>query len=97
MGYYLSMEFNDDIDPDFGRDDDVLMQYLEEEGLLLVPVEFMKELMALMETHIQNVCDVDRDELSEILTRLEDLLGEDGMMDLSIEGIVGWVNTLKNA
>jgi len=91
------MEFNDDIDPDFGRDDDVLMQYLEEEGLLLVPVEFMKELMALMETHIQNVCDVDRDELSEILTRLEDLLGEDGMMDLSIEGIVGWVNTLKNA
>jgi len=91
------MEFNDNIDPDFGRDDDVLMQYLEEEGLLLVPVEFMKELMALMETHIQNVCDVDRDELSEILTRLEDLLGEDGMMDLSIEGIVGWVNTLKNA
>jgi len=89
------MEFNDDIDPDFGRDDDVLMQYLEEEGLLLVPVEFMKELMALMETYIQNVCDVDRDELSEILTRLEDLLGEDGMMDLSIEGIVGWVNTLK--
>ena len=97
MGYYLSMEFNDDIDPDFGRDDDVLMQYLEEEGLLLVPVEFMKELMALMETHIQNVCDVDRDELSEILTRLEDLLGEDGMMDLSIEGIVGWVNTLKDS
>jgi hypothetical protein len=91
------MEFNDDIDPDFGRDDDVLMQYLEEEGLLLVPVEFMKELMALMETHIQNVCDVDRDELSEILTRLEDLLGEDGMMDLSIEGIVGWVNTLKDS
>jgi hypothetical protein len=90
------MEFND-IDPDFDRDDDALAQYLEEEGLLLVPVEFMKELMVLMETHIQNVCDVDRDELNEILTRLEDLLGEDGMMDLSIDGIVGWVNTLKNA
>jgi len=84
------MEFDD-----FDRDDDALAQYLEEEGLLLVPVDFMKELMVLMEAHIEIVCEVNREELDEILVRLEDLLGEDGMMDLSVEGIVGWVNTLK--
>lgn len=84
------MEFDD-----FDRDDDALAQYLEEEGLLLVPVDFMKELMVLMEAHIEIVCEVNREELEEILVRLEDLLGEDGMMDLSVEGIVGWVNTLK--
>jgi hypothetical protein len=39
-------------DPDFDKDDDVLMQYLEEEGLALVPIEFMRELMLLMEAHI---------------------------------------------
>jgi hypothetical protein len=29
--------------------------------------------------------------------RLEELIGEDGMMDLSMEALVGWVNTLKNS
>jgi hypothetical protein len=48
------------MDPDFDKDDDVLMQYLEEEGLALVPIEFMRELMLLMEEHIVNVCGIDR-------------------------------------
>jgi hypothetical protein len=81
-------------DPEY-VDDDVLQQYLEDEGLALVPIEFMRELMFLMEAHIENVCGIDRGELDEILGRLEELLGEDGMMDLSIDGIIDWVNTLK--
>jgi hypothetical protein len=88
---------NDDFeDPDFDRDDDVLMKYLKEEGLALVPIDFMHELMQLMEAHIMKVTGVNREELDEIIERLEDLLGEDGMMDLSIEGIIGWVETLKD-
>lgn len=89
------MAFEDDIDPDFDRDDDVLMQYLQEEGLALVPIEFMRELMGLMEEHIMRLTGVSEEELSDIIVRLEDLLGEDGMMDLSLESLVGWVNTLK--
>lgn len=89
------MAFEDDIDPDFDRDDDVLMQYLKEEGLALVPIDFMRELMGLMEEHIMRVTGVSEEELSDIIGRLEDLLGEDGMMDLSLESLVGWVNTLK--
>jgi len=89
------MAFEDDIDPDFDRDDDVLMQYLQEEGLALVPIEFMRELMGLMEEHIMRLTGVSEEELSDIIGRLEDLLGEDGMMDLSLESLVGWVNTLK--
>jgi hypothetical protein len=84
------------MDPDFDKDDDVLMQYLEEEGLALVPIEFMRELMLLMEAHIVNVCDVDKDELNDIMIRMEELLGEDALMDLSIQDIIGWVDTLKN-
>jgi hypothetical protein len=88
---------NDDFeDPDFDRDDDVLMKYLKEEGLALVPIDFMHELMQLMEAHIMKVTGVNREELDEIIERLEDLLGEDGMMDLSIDGIIGWVETLKD-
>jgi len=83
-------------DPEY-TDDDVLQQYLDEEGLALVPVEFMRELMLLMEAHIENVCGIDREELNDVMVRLEDLLGEDGMMDLSIDGIIDWVNTLKQA
>jgi hypothetical protein len=89
------MAFEDDIDPDFDRDDDVLMQYLQEEGLALVPIEFMRELMGLMEEHIMRLTGVSEEELSDIIGRLEELLGEDGMMDLSLESLVGWVNTLK--
>lgn len=91
------MAFEDNIDPDFDRDDDVLMQYLQEEGLALVPIEFMRELMGLMEEHIMRLTGVSEEELSDIIVRLEDLLGEDGMMDLSLESLVGWVNTLKDA
>jgi hypothetical protein len=83
-------------DPEYA-DDDILQQYLDEEGLVLVPVDFMRELMLIMEAHIENVCKVDREQLNDIMVRLEDLLGEDGMMDLSIDGIIDWVNTLKNA
>jgi hypothetical protein len=89
------MAFEDDIDPDFDRDDDVLMQYLKDEGLALVPIDFMRELMGLMEEHIRRLTGVSEEELSDIIGRLEDLLGEDGMMDLSLESLVGWVNTLK--
>ena len=81
-------------DPEYA-DDDILQKYLDDEGLALVPIDFMRELMVLMEAHIQNVCGVDREELSDIMDRLEDLLGEDDMMDLSIDGIIDWVNTLK--
>lgn len=91
------MAFEDNIDPDFDRDDDVLMQYLKEEGLALVPIDFMRELMGLMEEHIMRLTGVSEEELSDIIVRLEDLLGEDGMMDLSLESLVGWVNTLKDA
>jgi hypothetical protein len=73
------------------------MQYLEEEGLALVPIEFMRELMLLMEAHIVQVCSIDRDELNDIMIRMEELLGEDALMDLSVQDIIGWVDTLKDA
>lgn len=90
------MSYDEEIDPDFDRDDGVLSEYLEAEGLLLVPIDFMNDLMTLMEKHIREQCDLTSDELEEVIVRLEELLGEDGMMDLSLDGIVNWVNTLKN-
>ena len=91
------MSYDEDLDPDFNRDDSVLNEYLEAEGLLLVPIDFMNDLMVLMQKHICEQCDLTSDELEEVIVRLEDLIGEDGMMDLSLEGIVNWVNTLKDA
>jgi hypothetical protein len=79
------------------RDDDALERYLQEENLALVPLDFMRELMILMEEHVRRETGVTKDELDEIIMRLEELIGEDGMMDLSMEGLVGWVNTLKNS
>lgn len=78
-------------------DDDALEKYLKDENLALVPLDFMRELMVLMEAHIMRVTEVDQEQLAEIIERLEELLGEDGMMDLSMDGIIDWVNTLKNA
>ena len=79
------------------RDDDALERYLQEENLALVPLDFMRELMILMEEHVRRETGVNKDELDEIIMRLEELIGEDGMMDLSMESLVGWVNTLKNS
>ena len=79
------------------RDDDALERYLQEENLALVPLDFMRELMILMEEHVRRETGVNKDELEEIIMRLEELIGEDGMMVLSMEALVGWVNTLKNS
>jgi hypothetical protein len=57
----------------------------------------MRELMILMEEHVRRETGVNKDELDEIVMRLEELIGEDGMMELSMEALVGWVNTLKNS
>lgn len=84
-------------DPDFDRDDDVLAAYLEEEKLALVPIDFLHELMLLMEQYIMNQTGVTSEELGPIVDRLEALLGEEGMMDLSLEAIIGWVKTIKES
>ena len=85
------------LEEDDDWDDDALEKYLKDENLALVPLDFMRELMVLMEAHIMRVTEVDQEQLAEIIERLEELLGEDGMMDLSMDGIIDWVNTLKNA
>ena len=82
-------------DSDFDRDDDALTAYLEEERLALVPLDFLGDLMRLMEEHIARETGLAKEELAPVIERLEELIGEDGMMDLSLEAIVDWVNTLK--
>ena len=82
---------------DDSSDDDILERYLQEEGLALVPLDFMRELMTLMEDFIVRETGVEREDLGPIIERLEELLGEDGMMGLSLEAIVDWVRTLKDA
>jgi hypothetical protein len=84
-------------DPVFDREDDALTAYLEEERLALVPLDFLHDLMRLMEEHVMRETGISKDDLGPIVDRLEELLGEDGMMDLSLEGIIDWVNTLKNS
>ena len=86
----------EDLDPEYGRDDDALNKFLEEERLALVPLDFLGDLMRLMEEHIARETGLTSDELGPVVDRLEELLGEDGMMDLSLEAIVDWVNTLKD-
>jgi len=48
-----------------------------------------------MEEHIARETGLTKEELAPAIERLEELIGEDGMMDLSLEAIVDWVNTLK--
>ena len=84
-------------DPEFDRDDDALNAYLEEERLALVPLDFLHDLMRLMEEHVMRETGISKEDLGPIVDRLEELLGEDGMMDLSLEGIIDWVNTLKDS
>jgi len=81
---------------DLSQDDDALTKYLEEERLALVPLDFLNDLMHLMEEHIARETGLTKEELAPVVDRLEELLGEDGMMELSMEAIVDWVNTLKD-
>ena len=85
-----------DDDEELDQDDDALAKYLEEERLALVPLDFLNDLMQLMEEHIARETGLSKEELAPVVDRLEELLGEDGMMDLSMEAIIDWVNTLKD-
>ena len=69
----------------FEEDDepkDALQEYLDEEGLALVPIDFLQDLMRLMEEFILRQTGVEADELGPIIERLENLIGDDGMLDL---------------
>jgi len=85
-----------DLEEDDDEEEYDLETFLEQEGLTIVPNEFLDELMVLMEAHVIQQADVTKEELDVIIDRLEELIGEDGMMDLSLEDIVGWVVTLKD-
>lgn len=77
-----------------GWDDEALMKYLEEEHLALVPLDFMYELMGLMKEHIMRVLSVSDSEVADLMERLDDLIGIDGMMDISMDEMISWMRVL---
>ena len=69
--------------------------YLNSKGLAIIPTEFLQDLMNVMESHVIKETGVTKEELQVLIKRLEDLIGEDGMSEMSLEGIIGWVKTLS--
>ncbi len=76
-------------------DDAVIQAYLEQEGCVIVPLDFINELLTLMKEHIMRETGVSEEVLHDCMTTLNDLIGEDGMYEMSVEETVNWVRTLS--
>lgn len=77
-------------------DDDALTTWLENEGLVVLPETFFSELMTLMEAHVMAVVGIDHDRLNELTTMLEMTIGEEGMIEISLEEFITWLRVLND-
>lgn len=77
-------------------DDDALNTWLESEGLVILPETFFTELMTLMEAHVMTVVGIDHDQLNELTYALEMTIGEEGMMEMSMEEFINWLRVLND-
>jgi hypothetical protein len=81
---------------EFAEDSDPLEAFLDQEDLVLVSKDFMSELVPLMEAYVLKEAGVSKSQFGEYVDRLEELIGSEAIIDLSLEGLVEWVKTLNN-
>lgn len=81
-------EYEDESDP--------LEVFLDQEDLILVSKDFMSELMPLMEAYVLKEAGVSKSQFGKYVGALEDLIGEEAIIDLSLDGLIEWVKTLNS-
>jgi hypothetical protein len=91
----MTSEPADPVEDAENSSDDALEDWLVSEHLVILPEEFFAELLGLMEEHVMRVVGIDRDRMEELIEKLEETVGEEGMMEMSMEELVKWMRTLN--
>jgi hypothetical protein len=76
------------------------MEYLEsviqDSGFMIVPVDAILDLLAKMEAKVSEETGVPIEELDGYIERIEDLVGPEETMHMSLDEIIAWVRVLKS-
>lgn len=80
----------DDEDPD-----DTLVEIITASGFSIVPLQAVIDALAEMEAYICMEADVAEEELDGYVNRIEELLGREEAMSLSLDEIVSWIRAIR--
>jgi hypothetical protein len=76
--------------------EETLDEWLDKEGLVLIPEAFFEELLEVMEEHVMRAVGIDRERMSDLTGALELTVGEDSMSAMSMEEYINWIRTLND-
>lgn len=82
-------------DPDEESTTEYLESVIQGSGFMIVPVDAILDLLAKMEATVSEETGVPVDELDAYIEKIEDLVGPEETMHMSLDEIIAWVRVLK--
>jgi DNA-binding transcriptional MerR regulator len=76
--------------------EDRLISLVTQSGFQVVPLQTIIDALAEMERHLKEVTGITQEELEEYLEKIQNLLGEEISMNLSLEELASWIQTFQS-
>jgi DNA-binding transcriptional MerR regulator len=76
--------------------EDRLISLVTQSGFQVVPLQTIIDALAEMERHLKEVTGITQEELEEYLEKIQNLLGEEISMNLSLEELTSWIQTFQS-
>jgi hypothetical protein len=79
-----------------GEDKNELVAFLSESGFKLVSIKTIVDALAEMETYMMKKLGINEIELEYYIKKVEELVGEQEAVELEIDEIINWIETLRS-
>jgi uncharacterized protein (UPF0335 family) len=78
------------------EDKNELIAFLSESGFKLVSIKTIVDALAEMETYMMKKLGISEIELEYYIKKVEELVGEQEAVELEIDEIINWIETLRS-
>ena len=76
-------------------DMDFLVEMLEASGFKVVPIQAIIDLLAEMEEQVRDATGLTQEELDPVLDKIQELVGYEESLTMSLDEIIGWVRAIQ--
>ena len=80
----------EDLEPE-----DYLLMFITESGFKVLPAQAIIDALSEMEQSLKDQLNVSQKELDQYLDKLENLVGKEEALHLSLDEIVSWIKALR--
>lgn len=76
--------------------EDQILMFITESGFKVIPFQAIVDALAEMESYIKDQTGTNQKELDYFLQKIEELVGKQEAMSMSIEDIIDWVKVFQS-